>query len=291
VQKVNIKAEQNNRAVLVTGTSTGIGRATALLLDKLGYQVFASVRSLQDGDELCKSASKKLTSVLLDVTDEAAVARLRDKIADAVGEQGLWGLVNNAGISFRAPLEFVPMSEFRRLYESNVFGLLAVTQAFLPLIRRAQGRIVNVGSIAALMVTPFHGTYSSAKLAVNGITNALRLEVKPFGVQVSLMIYGGVRTAIWDSTARSTADIIKQLPPEFKDLYAERQRKALEFFFSRGRKGLLPEEAAQPIIHALTAKRPRRTYFAGSDAKFYNLLDKVLYGRLRDWVTLQTLGM
>ena len=283
--------EPNNRAVLVTGTSTGIGKAAALLLDQLGFRVFASVRRLQDGDELCKHASKKLTPILLDVNSERSIMLARNKIIRAVGEQGLWGLVNNAGISFRAPLEFVPLDEFRRLYDSNLFGLLAVTQAFLPLIRQARGRIVNVGSIAALMVTPFHGIYSSAKLAVHGLTNALRLELKPFGVQVSLMIYGGVQTAIWDSSVKVTTDISNRLPPEFNDLYAERQRKALEFFSTRGRKGLLPEEAAQPILHALTAKHPKRTYFAGSDAKFYNLLDKVLYGRLRDWVVLRTLDL
>ncbi len=283
--------EPNNRAVLVTGTSTGIGRAAALLLDQLGFRVFASVRRLQDGDELCKQASEKLTPILLDVTSERSIVLARNKIARAVGEQGLWGLVNNAGISFRAPLEFVPLDEFRRLYDSNLFGLLAVTQAFLPLLRQARGRIVNVGSIAALMVTPFHGIYSSAKLAVHGLTNALRLELKPFGVQVSLMIYGGVQTAIWDSTAKFTTELSNRLPSEFNDLYAERQRKALTYFFTRGRKGLLPEEAAQPILHALTAQHPKRTYFAGSEAKFYNLLDKVLYGRLRDWVVLRTLDL
>ncbi len=286
-----MQTEQSNRTVLVTGTSTGIGRATALLLDKLGYQVFASVRKQQDAEELCKNASDRLTPVLLDVTDETAIARLRDQITRAVGERGLWGLVNNAGISLRAPLEYVPMNEVRKVYESNVFGLLAVTQAFLPLLRQARGRIVNVGSIAALMVTPFHGTYSSAKLAVHGITNALRLEVKPFGIQVSLIVYGGVQTAIWDSTAKRIAEIKNHLPPEFETLYAERQAKALEFFFSRGRKGLLPEQAAQPIVHALSARHPRRTYFPGNDAKFYGLLDKVLHGRLRDWVTLQSLGL
>ena len=283
--------EQSNRAVLVTGTSTGIGRATVLLLDKIGFRVFASVRRKQDADELRKEASDRLTPVLFDVTDESAIERARNEIANAVGEHGLWGLVNNAGISFRSPLEYAPLTEFRKLYNINVFGLLAITQTFLPLIRQAHGRIINVGSITSLMVTPFHGIYSSSKMAVSGLTDALRLEVKPFGVQVSLMIYGGVQTAIWDRTAKMTADLTKQFPPEFGELYAARQRKALDFFFSHGQGGLLPEVAAQPIIHALTATRPKHTYFVGSDAKFYNLLDKVLYGRLRDWVILHTIGL
>ena len=282
---------RGNRSVLVTGASTGIGRATALLLDKTGYRVFASVRRKQDGDTLREAASDRLTPVLLDVTDETTIARARDEISGAVGENGLWGLVNNAGISFRAPLEFVRLSEFRQLYESNVFGLLAVTQAFLPLIRRARGRIVNVSSLTTLMVTPFHGIYSSAKMAVNGITDALRLEVKPFDVQVSLMIYGGVQTELWDRIARLTADAVAQCPPEFNELYAGRQKKALEFFSSRGRSGLLPEAAAEPILHALSARHPKRTYVVGSDAKLCHVLSKVLSAKLRDRLIMKNLGL
>ena len=251
-----MKTEQAQRSVLVTGTSTGIGRATALLLDKIGYRVFASVRRKEDGEELRSAASENLIPVLFDVTDEAAIAQSREAIAEAVGDLGLWGLVNNAGISFRAPLEFVPLMECRRLYDINVFGLLAVTQAFLPLLRQAQGRIVNVSSISALMVTPFHGIYSSAKMAAKGITDALRLEVRPFGIQVSLMIYGGVQTALWDRVARSTAETSALLPPAFHELYAARQQKALDYFLARGRNGLLSEQAAEPIVHALTAKHP-----------------------------------
>ncbi|MBN1533367.1 MAG: SDR family oxidoreductase [Spirochaetes bacterium] len=286
-----MKTEHRNRTILVTGSSTGIGRATALRLDAIGYNVFASVRKKEDGDALRNAASEKLTPVILDVTDEAAILRARDEIAAAVGEHGLWGLVNNAGISFRAPLEFSPLAEFRRLYDSNVFGLLSLTQAFLPLLRRARGRIINVGSVTSLMVTPFHGIYSSSKMAVNGITDALRLEVRPFGVRVSLMIYGGVKTAIWDRTATMTADLSGNYPPAFDDLYAARQGKALEYFFTKRKVGLTPEEAARPIIHALAARNPRRTYYVGFDAKLYNLLNRVLNGGLRDRLIMRSMGL
>lgn len=286
-----VKAAQNERAVLVTGSSSGIGRAAALLLDRQGYHVFASVRRKQDGDELRKAASARLTPVLLDVSDEASIIRARNEIAGALGEGGLWGLVNNAGISFRAPLEFTPLAEFRRLYDSNVFGLLAVTQAFLPLIRRARGRIVNVGSITSLMVTPFHGIYSSAKMAVSGLTDALRLEVRPFGVQVSLMIYGAVQTAIWERTASLTTEITGCFPPEFGELYEAQQRKAMEFFFTTRRSRMLPETAALSIVHAITARHPRRTYFVGIDAKLYGLLSRALCGRLRDWMIRRSIGL
>ncbi len=288
---VDLKTEQTQKAVLITGTSTGIGRATAFVLDKLGFRVFASVRRKEDGDALRKATSERLTPVLFDVTDESAIARSKETIAREMGDAGLWGLVNNAGISFRAPLEFVPLAECRRLYDSNVFGLLAVTQAFLPLLRQAKGRIVNVGSITSLMVTPFHGIYSSAKMAVQGITDALRMEVKPFGINVSMMIYGGVQTALWDRVAKSTAETTARYPSAFRELYAERQQKALDYFFARGRSGMLPEDAAQPIVHALTANRPKRTYYVGRDAKLFHILNRVLSGRLRDRLILRSLDL
>ena len=151
------------------------------------------------------------------------------------------------------------MQECRKLYNTNVFGLLAVTQSFLPLVRRAQGRIVNVSSLTTLLATPFHGIYSSAKMAVNGITDALRLEMKPFGVQVSLMIYGGVKTPLWERVAKSTADVVDRLPPEFHKLYASGQQRALAFFTTQaGRKGISPEDAAKPVVHCTFSKASQR---------------------------------
>ncbi|HUV27575.1 MAG TPA: SDR family oxidoreductase, partial [Anaerolineales bacterium] len=186
-------------AVLITGTSTGIGRAAALQLDQLGYQVFATVRKEQDADSLRSQASKRLTPLMMDVTDEASISQAADLVSQMVGEAGLAGLVNNAAIGFTSPLEFVPLDDLRWLFEVNFFGQLAVTQKLLPLLRQAQGRIVNISSTASSVVAPFHGPYSSSKLALNGLTDALRLELKPLGVQVCLILYGSVKTPIWDS--------------------------------------------------------------------------------------------
>lgn len=286
-----MKTGQDKGAIFVTGASTGIGRAAALELDKLGYPVFASVRKQGDADDLREAATGKLTPVLMDVTDEKAIARARDEITDALGGQGLWGLVNNAGISFRATLEYVPLADFRRLYEANVFGLLAVTQAFLPLIRQTRGRIVNISSLTSLWVTPFHGIYSSAKMAVNGISDALRMELAPLGVKVILMIYGGVQTALWDRVEKATADLACCFPPEFQKLYAARQRRAFEYFASTGRKGLLPEQAAQPIIHALTAPNPKPVYYAGPGAKPAGILNRLLPDRIKDNFKIKSMGL
>ena len=286
-----MKTEQDKGAIFVTGASTGIGRAAALELDKLGYPVFASVRKQQDADDLRRAASGNLTPVLMDVTDENSITRARDEIAGALGGRGLWGLVNNAGISFRAALEYVPMADFRRLYEANVFGLLAVTQVFLPMIRQSRGRIINVSSLTSLWVTPFHGVYSSAKMAVNGISEALRMELEPLGVKVILMVYGGVQTALWDRVEKTTADLACCFPPEFNQLYAARQRRAFEYFAAGGRNGLMPGQAAEPIIHALTAANPRKVYFAGPGAKPANILSRLLPDRLKDRFKIKSMGL
>ena len=286
-----MEMEQGKKAIFVTGASTGIGRATALRLDKLGYPVFASVRKQQDADSLRKAASGKLTPVLMDVTDEDSIARARDEIAGALAGTALWGLVNNAGISFRAPLEYTPMADFRRLYDANVFGLLAVTQAFLPLLRQSRGRIVNVSSLTSLWVTPFHGIYSSAKMAVNGISEALRMELTPLGVKVILMIYGGVQTELWDRVEKATTDLACHYPPEFNQLYAARQRRAFEYFATAGRSGLPASQAAEPIVHALTSPDPQRVYLAGPGARMASILTKILPGKLKERFIIKSMGL
>jgi NAD(P)-dependent dehydrogenase (short-subunit alcohol dehydrogenase family) len=286
-----METAQGKGAIFITGASTGIGRAAALQLDSLGYPVFASVRKKQDADDLRKAASEKLQPVLMDVTDENSIARARNEIAGALGGGKLWGLVNNAGISFRAPLEYTPMADFRRLYDANVFGLLAVTQAFLPMLRQSRGRIVNVSSLTSLWVTPFHGIYSSAKMAVNGISEALRMELLPLGVRVILMIYGGVQTALWDRAEKTTTDLACGFPPEFHQLYAARQRKAFEYFAAAGRSGLLPEQAAWPMVHALTAPNPKRIYLAGPGAKPASILSRLLPDSLKDRFKIKSMGL
>lgn len=281
-------SNDKNGAVLVTGTSTGIGRTTALELDRLGFSVFASVRNEHDAQALCSEASERLTPVLMDVTDQSSIDRTKEQISHAVGDAGLAGLVNNAGVGFVSPLEFIPMSELRWMFEVNVFGLLAVTQAFLPLLRQGSGRIVNISSTASVFVAPFHGPYSATKLAINGLSDALRLELKPHGVQVSVVVCGSVQTPIWDKGDHLVDRITKSFPPEAMELYGEPYRKLRAYFSRIGKAGVPPETAAHKIIHALTARSAHNTYYVGPDANFYKFADKFLYGRLRDWVILNS---
>jgi NAD(P)-dependent dehydrogenase (short-subunit alcohol dehydrogenase family) len=285
-----MESKHKNSAVLVTGTSTGIGRTTALQLDRLGFSVFASVRNEHDAQALCSEASERLTPVLMDVTDQSSIDRTKEQISHAVGDAGMAGLVNNAGVGFVSPLEFIPLSELRWMFEVNVFGLLAVTQAFLPLLRQGGGRIVNISSTASLFVAPFHGPYSASKLAVNGFSDALRLELKPYGVQVSVVVCGSVQTPIWEKGDLLVDRVTKRFPPQAMELYGEPYRKLRAYFSRIGKAGVPPEEAARKIIHALTARRAHNRYYVGPDANFYKIADKFLFGRLRDWVILYSTG-
>ena len=183
--------------VLVTGTSTGVGAATALHLANNGFHVFAGVRRAEDGDALTSRVTRGLTPVILDVTDESTISAAVSTVTATVGRRGLAGVVNNAGIAKPAPIEFQPMSDFRMQLEVNLFGPVAVIQAFLPQIRRGGGRIVNVGSIGGLLVLPLNGAYSASKFGIRAVTDALRLELRQWNIHVSLIEVAPVKTAIF----------------------------------------------------------------------------------------------
>jgi NAD(P)-dependent dehydrogenase (short-subunit alcohol dehydrogenase family) len=172
-------------AVVITGSSTGIGRATALALDNLGYRVFAGVRRDADGDDLRSAASSRLVPVHVDITDEGSIAAAREIVTDRVGADGLAGLVNNAGTTVPCPIECLPLEVFRRQLEVNLVGHLAVTQAFLPLLKRARGRVVNVSSVGGRLGTPLMATYAAAKHGLEGMSDALRLELRAMASTIS----------------------------------------------------------------------------------------------------------
>ncbi len=276
--------------VLITGTSTGIGWATALRLDRLGFDVVATVRRDEDGERLRAEASDRLRTIHLDVTDAAGIAAAAADVGDWVGERGLAGLVNNAGIGFAAPLEFAPLPAVERLFAVNVFGVLAVTQAFLPLLRRGRGRLVNVSSTASVFVAPFHGPYSATKLALNGLNHALRRELRPLGVDVILVICGSVNTPIWTKAADLGEALTGEIPAEATVVYGPRYERLRAFFGRMGEGGVAPAVAAAQIAGALTDRRPRNTVFVGPDARLFRVADRLLFGRLRDWVVWKTSG-
>ena len=273
-------------SILVTGASSGIGKAISLHLEQLGFSVFATVRNERDANALCSQTSGGLVPVLMDVTDQASIERAKNQVNQAIGDAGLDGLVNNAGVVYISPLEFVPLDELRWLFEVNFFGLLAVTQAFLPLLRKKQGRIVNISSMSSIFIIPFHGAYTASKLGVDGLSEALRLELKPHGVQVSVVVCGNTKTPIWDKSIQISDRIAKDFPSKAMDLYGGRYGRLREYFIKIGDAGIQPEAVSRKIVHALTAQRARKTYYVGPDASLFRFLDKILHGRLRDWFVL-----
>ncbi len=279
------------RSVLVTGASSGIGRACALHLDALGFCVFGTVRKESDADELRQLSSGSVTPVMMDVTDPASIAAAAEQVGQAVGEAGLYGLVNNAGVGFMAPLEFVSLEDVRWMFDVNFFGVLAVAQAFLPLLRQARGRLVNVSSTASVFVMAFHGPYSAAKTALNALSDALRLELRPHGVSVSIAVYGNVVTPMWVTAFDRASAMDARYSDEVWELYGEQYRRARDFVRRGGQIGITPEEAARSISHAFTAKRPRIRYYVGPDARFYGFASRFLSGRLRDWIVRRSAGL
>jgi NAD(P)-dependent dehydrogenase (short-subunit alcohol dehydrogenase family) len=272
-----------NRSVLITGASKGIGRATALYLDKQGYTVFAGVRNTADGESLCKEASAHLQPVQIDVANSDQIATAVKAVQQTVGADGLTGLINNAGIAVGAPLEFIPIDELRRQLEINVVGQVAVTQAFLPLIRQARGRIVNISSIGGRIAGPNLGAYHASKFALEAISDTLRLELKRWGIAVISVEPGRIRTPIWESSTVLAKKLMAQMPPQFYQLYPEVSKTVDRLSDASTQGGTLPEEVARVIAEALSTSNPRTRYLVGSDAKFIGRFIVPLPDGIKDW--------
>jgi NAD(P)-dependent dehydrogenase (short-subunit alcohol dehydrogenase family) len=248
------------RAVLVTGASSGIGAACARRLGARGWDVYATVRTPGDAPE-------GTTELLLDVTDAEAVAALSFYRLD--------GLVDNAGIAVSAPLEDLPPEELRRQLEVNVVGQLAVTQAVLPALRAAKGRIVIMGSIGGRSALPFLGGYAMTKHALEAMADSLRVELAPDGIRVSIVEPGTIATAIWTK------------PQPLADRISERYLARIDRFrrvaAARSGKAAPVESVAAAVEHALTAERPKTRYVVGRDARIRATIER-LPDRLRDRV-------
>jgi NAD(P)-dependent dehydrogenase (short-subunit alcohol dehydrogenase family) len=241
-------------AVLVTGASSGIGEATALRLAKRGLRVLAGVRREEDAARL---RAQGVEPVFLDVTDAEQIASLD------VGDE-LVGLVNNAGIALSAPLEFVPVAELRRQLEVNVVGQVAVTQAVLPALRRGKGRVVFIGSIAGRSALPFLGPYAASKFGLEAIADSLRVELRPWGIHVSIVEPGSIKTPIWTKGAERAQSLRS---PAVDKLYGTSIERFRTIALKRGLNGIEPDEVAKIVEHALTAASPKARYLVGKDAK------------------------
>jgi NAD(P)-dependent dehydrogenase (short-subunit alcohol dehydrogenase family) len=278
-------------AVVITGASSGIGRACALHLDSLGFHVFAGVRKPSDAEQLQSEASERLRPVSLDVTDADSIRQAASRVADAVQERGLAGLVNNAGVAISAPLEFMPIEELRRQLEINLVGQVAVTQAFLPLLRRAKGRVVNIGSVGGKVALPFVGAYAASKFAMEAVSDSLRRELRPWGISVSLLEPGSVSTPIWEKGIRTGQEVLDRLPPEAHALYGEAVAALQKAAAETAERGVAPLMVAKVVEHALTSPRPKTRYAVGRDAKMRIALTRVVPDRTMDRLIARAMGL
>ena len=266
--------ECTRKHTLVTGCSSGIGRATALRLAAAGQHVYAGVRSQADGDQLARSAAGgEITPLILDIT-------VPGHIATAVGvvtghTAGLDGLVNNAGFGLASPTELVQLDAFRRQLEVNVTGQLAVTQAFLPSLRRARGRIVIVSTIGVRFNPPFAGPLDATKAALTALGDALRQELAPWGVRVVLIEPASINSGAADKVTRDAEKAMAAAAPQGRALYEDTFARMLAVMQRREGSGSPPDVAAATIVSALTAARPRGVYLTGKDSRRLAVLSKL----------------
>ena len=252
--------------VLVTGASTGIGRATVLRLAASGYHVFAGVRKPEDGASLVSAARGEVTPVIVDVTNAQQIAAAVEFIAGHVGNAGLAGLVNNAGIGVVGPLELIPIEQFRRQLDVNVTGQLAVTQAALPLLRRARGRIVMIGSIGARFTPPFVGPLAASKSTLTTMSSALRQELAPWDIRVTVVEPGSIRSEAVDKLDNDAQAVMHEATAEGRALYENAFLHLVGFFARLHEKGSPPDVVAKTIERALRASHPRPCYLSGKNA-------------------------
>jgi NAD(P)-dependent dehydrogenase (short-subunit alcohol dehydrogenase family) len=267
-------------AALVTGAGSGIGEACAKRLSELGWRVFAGVLDETQRAHVEQSRLERVTAVVLDITKADAIAAAVEIIAAEVGERGLAGLVNNAGIGVLGPVEFVPIDRFRLQLEVNLIGHVAVTQACLPLLRKATGRIVYISSLAGRLSLPLFAPYAASKFGIEAVSDALRQELAPWKMHVACIEPGLVDTPIVGRT-REAVDAVQAV-------MTEEGREHYRRFFDQLNNA--PTNAAQPpdvvaraVAHALTAPRPKTRYVVGG-MRWQLLLLSKLPDRLRDWV-------
>ncbi len=279
--------DSGDGAVVVTGASSGMGRACALRLSGAGFTVYAAVRKEADARAVEAQGSSRLRPIVLDVTEEQTIAQAVRTVGEEVGAKGLAGLVNNAGVAVTGPMELVPIRELRRQYEINVVGQVAVTQAFLPLIRAARGRIINVGSVGARFALPFAGPLNSSKAAFESISDSLRMELRPWGIPVVLVSPGSIRTAAEAKLVADSEAALGAFSPDGQARYAEAYRAFVRALLALESRGVGPEVMAETVYHAMVARAPKRRYPVGPRSRLLPLLFAALPAGVADQLRMR----
>ncbi len=285
--------ENSRHAVLVTGASSGLGEATALGLAGAGCTVYAGVRSEENAERLAE-VSPLIRPVMLDVADAGSIAAAGKLLREQTDGAGLHGLVNNAGICVSAPLECLPIEDFRAELEVNLVGMVALTQELLPLLRMRTavvppaipaGRIVNISSGIGRVAAPFLGAYAASQFAKEGVSDALRRELAPFAVSVSVVEPGAIMTPIWAKVATGARRVLGAAADDVAERYRGRFEAFVEANETRARTSKTrPEDVAEAVVHAMTARRPRTRYHVGADVWAAAIASRLLPDRVLDAV-------
>jgi NAD(P)-dependent dehydrogenase (short-subunit alcohol dehydrogenase family) len=279
---------ENKRTVVITGASSGIGRACVSRMSSAGWLVFATVRKASDRDRL---RSENVYPVIMDVQDASTVSAAAEEVAAQLDGSGLDGLVNVAGIGMVRPIEYAPMADVREIFEINCFGQLATIQAFAGMVRKGRGRIVNITTVGVNLAIPFGGLLNSSKSAFAMLSDTLRLELRPFGVRVIAVEPGSISTPAVDKTLGNLEEVISHLPTEAQQRYGEMIRSVGRRGFEMEKNGSSPEVVATTVHRALTSSRPRIRYRVGKHARLLASLPKILPESLFDSIRLKMLGL
>ena len=275
-----------SRTVLITGTSSGIGRACAEEMAERGWRVLAGVRREEDGEEVRALSPDRIEPLLLDVTDLDAIAALPERVGGSLD-----GLVNNAGMASAGPLEHLPVEDIRHQLDVMLLAPFALTKAMLPALRASRGRVVMIGSIGGRTSLPFMGPYNAAKAGIDGFANSLRQELAPFGVHVALVEPGAIKTRIWQKGIDAGEKLRESLPPEAERDYGDRVEKMAGAAAESERRGVPPSKVAGVVAHALSADKPKTRYLVGIDARVQAGLRAALPDRALDRVLGRLSGL
>lgn len=277
----------SERWVFVTGASSGVGRSTALLLSNSGFEVLAAVRKKADSLDLQKHNPEHIHPVIVELRDQITIREAAGHAAQKTGRDGLYGLVNCAAMLHCGPLEYFPRERWFEQYDVNLFGPLALTQALLPLIRTASGRIINIGAVGGGISLPFYGAIASSKIAFEAVNDCLRRELYPFGIHVSIIEPGGIATPANYKMRDSVTGFLRDLEPTGQQRYGEAMDAFSQWAFALHQHNLKPEKVARTVKKALQAGRPRTRYRLGWDSRSSALLMKLLPDRWFDRIILK----
>jgi short-subunit dehydrogenase len=275
-------SKQSSSVVLITGASTGIGRATALALAQAGYTVIAGVRRLEDGASLQAASPRSIEPIVLDVTSADDIASARVRIETITAGRGLHALINNAGFNYNAPYEYTNIAKARALIEVNLFGLHALSVAMLPLLRmNAQGsgttsKLINLGSVGSLVGIPWEAFYHASKFAVLGLSESIRNEVHAQGIRVCVVLPGGIKTPFIEKTRAGLSDAAAGMPLEGTKLYGKGLKALSDASGLVDRLGSAPEAVAIRIVKLIGQRNPPFRAMVGLDARVLVLMQSML---------------